>query len=91
MSSTLATQFPIGSETADSDLDVHFHAIDDAEPLYRYGPGGYHPVSIGNRLGGHYRILNELGHGTYSTVWLARDETAAARCRQGLHAGREPA
>ncbi len=70
-----ATQSLEGSGTSDSDSDVRFHAIDDAEPFYRYGPGGYHPVAIGDRLGGHYRILHKLGHGGYSTVWLARDET----------------
>ncbi|KAM0322697.1 hypothetical protein ACHAQA_009288 [Verticillium albo-atrum] len=70
-----ATQSPVGSATSDSDLDVYFHAIDDAEPFYRYGPGGYHPVALGDRLGGHYQILHKLGHGSYSTVWLARDET----------------
>lgn len=31
-------------------------------------------MAIGDRLGGHYKVLNKLGHGGYSTVWLARDE-----------------
>lgn len=70
--SKLAMQSSDGSRT---DSNVRFHAIDDAEPFYRYGPGGYHPVAIGDRLGGHYHILHKLGHGSYSTVWLARDET----------------
>ncbi|KID88401.1 protein kinase domain protein, partial [Metarhizium majus ARSEF 297] len=69
-----ATQTPDGSRTSESDSEVYFHAIDDAEPFYRYGPGGYHPVAIGDRLGGHYHVLQKLGHGSYSTVWLARDE-----------------
>jgi serine/threonine-protein kinase SRPK3 len=58
----------------DSDSDVRFHAIDDVEAFDRYARGGYHPVAIGDRLGGQYRILHKLGHGSYSTVWLARDE-----------------
>ncbi|TWU73014.1 hypothetical protein ED733_000097 [Metarhizium rileyi] len=70
-----ATQSPDGSSTSGSDSEVCFHAIDDAEPIYRYGPDGYHPVAIGDRLGGRYDILHKLGHGSYSTVWLARDET----------------
>lgn len=64
-----------GGTTSDCDSDVCFHAIDEAEPIYRYGPGGYHTVAIGDELGGRYRILNKLGYGSYSTVWLARDET----------------
>lgn len=69
-----ATQSSDGTGTSDSDSDVHFHAIDDAEPFFRYGPGGYHPVVVGDRLGPRYRVLDKLGHGSYSTVWLARDE-----------------
>lgn len=44
--------------TSDCDSDVCFHAIDEAEPIYRYGPGGYNTVAIGDELGGRYRILN---------------------------------
>ncbi|PMB65357.1 SRSF protein kinase 1 [Beauveria bassiana] len=72
-----STQSPEGSalpETSDSESHVRFHAYDDAESFYGYVRGGYHPVAIGNRLGGHYKVLNKLGHGGYSTVWLARDE-----------------
>ncbi|KAK2612401.1 hypothetical protein QQS21_001665 [Conoideocrella luteorostrata] len=69
-----ATQSAEGCRTSSPDSGVCFHAIDDAEPFYRYGPGGYHLVAIGDCLGGHYRILHKLGHGSYSTVWLARDE-----------------
>ena len=54
--------------------DVNFHAIDDVEEMGRYCIGGYHPVSIGDRLNDRYRVVHKLGHGSYSTVWLARDE-----------------
>lgn len=70
-----ATDSSDGGATSDSEADVCFHAIDEAEPIYRYGPGGYHTVAIGDRLGSHYRILDKLGYGSYSTVWLARDES----------------
>lgn len=73
--SKVASQPPDGNEAPDLDSGICFHAIDDAEAFSRYGPGGYHPVVVGDRLDGRYRILNKLGHGSYSTVWLARDET----------------
>jgi serine/threonine protein kinase len=44
------------------------------ESSSRYSPGGYHPLSIGDTLNsGRYRVLHRLGHGSYSTVWLAED------------------
>ncbi|KAJ2966941.1 hypothetical protein NQ176_g9907 [Zarea fungicola] len=43
-----------------------------------YRPGGYHPVHLGDLFNnGQYRILRKLGDGSFSTVWLARDEVAA--------------
>ena len=44
------------------------------ESLARYCPGGYHPVRIGDTFKeGKYLIVNKLGYGLYSTVWLARN------------------
>lgn len=52
--------------------------IEDVEDLDRYQPGGYHPVQIGDELNdGRYRIVNKLGYGGYSTIWLARDQQMA--------------
>ncbi|PWY89710.1 kinase-like protein [Aspergillus sclerotioniger CBS 115572] len=48
--------------------------IEDVEKLERYREGGYHPVAIGDRFHGRYRVVHKLGHGSYSTIWLARDE-----------------
>src|SRR5690349_2939382 len=48
--------------------------IEDVEKLERYRPGGYHPVTIGEQLGGRYSIVHKLGFGGYSTIWLARDQ-----------------
>ncbi|EHK24113.1 uncharacterized protein TRIVIDRAFT_147331 [Trichoderma virens Gv29-8] len=46
-----------------------------AEELAKYYPGGYHPIHLGDILDrGRYRILDKLGFGSFSTVWLARDE-----------------
>ncbi|GKU07610.1 cmgc srpk protein kinase [Fusarium langsethiae] len=47
----------------------------DAEPLYRYEPGGYHPLELGETLkDGRYKILHKLGWGGYSTTWAAKDQ-----------------
>ncbi|KAL7789766.1 kinase-like domain-containing protein [Trichoderma afarasin] len=46
-----------------------------AEELAKYCHGGYHPVHLNDLLcNGRYRILDKLGFGSFSTVWLARDE-----------------
>ena len=43
------------------------------EGVEDYKKGGYHPVFIGEILNGRYVILQKLGWGHFSTVWLARD------------------
>jgi serine/threonine-protein kinase SRPK3 len=45
------------------------------ENFGNYKLGGYHPIEIGDELhNGCYRILHRLGHGSYSTVWLALNQ-----------------
>jgi serine/threonine-protein kinase SRPK3 len=45
-----------------------------AEEIQQYRPGGYHPVRLDDCLkDGQYQILQKLGFGSFSTVWLARD------------------
>ncbi|KAJ0162164.1 Serine/threonine-protein kinase SRPK [Colletotrichum tanaceti] len=53
---------------------VEYGYVDGVEHLGDYGPGGYHPVHIDDRLDGRYRVVHKLGHGTFSTAWLAVDE-----------------
>ncbi|KAL4995612.1 kinase-like domain-containing protein [Aspergillus recurvatus] len=48
--------------------------IEDVEKLERYRTRGYHPVMIGDRFQNRYHIVHKLGYGSYSTIWLARDE-----------------
>lgn len=53
---------------------TQYRLIEDVEDLDRYCPGGYHPVRIGDKLhDGRYEIVDKLGYGGYSTIWLARD------------------
>jgi serine/threonine protein kinase len=51
-----------------------YEPLEGVERLKNYRPGGYHPVQIGDHFHGRYRVVHKLGHGTYSTTWLARDE-----------------
>lgn len=53
---------------------VEYGYVDGVEHLSDYRPGGYHPVHIDDRLGERYRVVHKLGHGTFSTAWLAVDE-----------------
>ena len=43
------------------------------EGIADYKIGGYHPVHVGEVLINRYIIIQKLGWGHFSTVWLARD------------------
>ncbi|OAQ68592.1 kinase domain-containing protein [Pochonia chlamydosporia 170] len=47
--------------------------IDGAENLEKYTKGGYHPVQIGDILHHRYEVVDKLGFGGWSTVWLSHD------------------
>lgn len=61
------------SKISASDI-VEYGYIEDVERLSGYRLGGYHPIQIDDCLHKRYRIVHKLGHGTFSTVWLALDE-----------------
>ncbi|KAL9099993.1 MAG: hypothetical protein Q9163_004574 [Psora crenata] len=65
----------MASGTARSDTSPPFlyKFIEGVELMEDYGPGGYCVISIGELLNERYRVLYKLGHGSFSTAWLARD------------------
>ncbi|GJC85702.1 serine/threonine-protein kinase SRPK [Colletotrichum liriopes] len=56
---------------------IEYGYIEDVERLSDYRLGGYHPIHIDDRLHKRYRIVHKLGHGTFSTAWLALDENTS--------------
>ncbi|KAM5439736.1 hypothetical protein MferCBS31731_004146 [Microsporum ferrugineum] len=62
---------------ADDIISHHlYEPREGVERLENYRPGGYHPIRIGDRFQDRYQTLHKLGHGSYSTKWLARDEVS---------------
>lgn len=54
--------------------------LENVEDVENYRSGGFHPIHLGDNFkDGRYIILHKLGHGGFSTVWLARNE-----CHQRL-------
>jgi serine/threonine protein kinase len=60
-------------EDAPEERHFEYNWIDGAEILEKYKPGGYHPIMIGDILHNRCHIVDKLGYGGYSTVWLAHD------------------
>ena len=61
--------------------DTHvfqYQPIEDVEKLERYRRGGYHPIYVGDMLNNRNKMIDKLGHGTFSTIWLSRDERKTA-------------
>jgi serine/threonine protein kinase len=54
---------------------------DPYESMQKYRPGGFYPILLGKHLETHgfcFHIINKLGSGGHSTVWLA-NETQSGR------------
>jgi serine/threonine-protein kinase SRPK3 len=67
------TPTPPGDESAKTVPDPDPGDIEEGRDEYR--PGGFHPVYIGDVYAEKYKVLNKLGYGAYSTVWLVQDLT----------------
>ncbi|OMJ84104.1 hypothetical protein SteCoe_14857 [Stentor coeruleus] len=46
---------------------------DEEEPASDYRPGGYHPVQPNELFLNRYHIVQKVGWGHFSTVWLCKD------------------
>ncbi|KAJ5506482.1 hypothetical protein N7453_005439 [Penicillium expansum] len=62
------------TNTDDDDARFLYEPLEGVERFENYRPGGYHPIQIGDHFHSRYRVADKLGHGSYSTTWLARDE-----------------
>ncbi|RAK85729.1 kinase-like protein [Aspergillus costaricaensis CBS 115574] len=71
---------PTPPSSAPTDDERRFEAISSpCEWIEEYHPGGYHPVILGDSFNnGQYKVIRKLGEGSYSTVWLARNEKYVA-------------
>ena len=47
--------------------------MEGSEEASEYKSGGYHPVKIGEIYYSRYKILQKIGYGHFSTVWLCED------------------
>jgi serine/threonine protein kinase len=55
------------------DSDDEFEVEEVSEDPQRYLEGLYYPICIGETLADQYLIKHKLGHGGFSTVWMAYD------------------
>lgn len=64
--------FPPLSESLDPEYwDLSDSSEDEGMPDYKIG--GYHPVHVGEVFSDRYIIIQKLGWGHFSTVWLSKD------------------
>ena len=63
---------PLKEELGDSFYDDSDSSEDEGLPDYKIG--GYHPVHVGEVFKNRYVIIQKLGWGHFSTVWLAKDK-----------------
>ncbi|KAI5794414.1 kinase-like domain-containing protein [Peziza echinospora] len=69
-----STQSRLSSTSSTRSGDEPVAASGDEEDLEDYCTGGYHPVQVGEQFkDGRYTVVQKLGWGHFSTVWLSRD------------------
>ncbi|KAF5656301.1 CMGC kinase [Fusarium circinatum] len=56
-----------------ADSDDEYDVEEASENPQRYVEGLYYPICIGETLANQYRVEHKLGHGGFSTVWMAYD------------------
>ena len=62
---------PLKEKIDDTFFDDQDSSEDEGMPDYKIG--GYHPVHVGEILLDRYIIIQKLGWGHFSTVWLTKD------------------
>lgn len=62
---------PLKEKIDDNFFDDQDSSEDEGMPDYKIG--GYHPVHVGEILLDRYIIIQKLGWGHFSTVWLTKD------------------
>ncbi|CCE29213.1 related to dis1-suppressing protein kinase dsk1 [Claviceps purpurea 20.1] len=74
-SRTIAQEALYSSFAASTISTIQFDEFEyDYEDMEGRQNGDYYPIDIDDRLNERYRIVHKLGHGTFSTIWLALDE-----------------
>ena len=63
---------PLKEELGDSFYQDSDSSEDEGLPDYKIG--GYHPVHVGEVFKDRYVVIQKLGWGHFSTVWLAKDK-----------------
>ena len=62
---------PLKEKLDESFFDDQDSSEDEGMPDYKIG--GYHPIHVGEILLDRYVIIQKLGWGHFSTVWLTKD------------------
>lgn len=62
---------PLKDKINDSFFEDNDSSEDEGMPDYKIG--GYHPIHVGEILLDRYIIIQKLGWGHFSTVWLTKD------------------
>lgn len=62
---------PLRDELGESFYEDEDSSEDEGMPDYKIG--GYHPIHVGEILLDRYVIIQKLGWGHFSTVWLTKD------------------